>query len=413
MTKTTVSRESSGAFCQQNDIHLPPTGSGSLDGLRFAAKDVMDIAGSVTGFGQPDWLASHSMAHEHAEIVSRLLSAGAELAGKTQTDELSYSLTGENVHYGTPLNPMAPDRVCGGSSSGSASAVASDLVDFALGTDCAGSVRLPASYCGLYGMRPSHNHVSAQGVIPFAPSFDTVGWLARDAATLQRAGEVLLDGQTDRPPNSPPTGQTNGPTNRPQRLLVAKDAFELVDTAVRDVLMPVVDSVATHIPQRVEVVVSEPGLESWMDCFRIIQGYEIWRSLGQWIEQNNPTLGPGIDDRVEAASKVTEEAFRTATAFRQQQIASLEALIKPGDILCLPTSPRAAPLKDTATSTVEVTYRYQAICLLSIAGLGGLPEISAPMAKLDGLPLGLSFVSAKGCDRDLLDFVYKYCPATS
>ncbi len=110
------------------------------------------------------------------------------MVGKAITDELTYSLNGENIHYGTPVNPKAPGRIPGGSSSGSAVAVAGELADFALGTDCGGSVRAPASFCGIYGMRPSHGRISTAGVFRLAPRFDTVGWFARDGRLLELRG---------------------------------------------------------------------------------------------------------------------------------------------------------------------------------------------------------------------------------
>ena len=221
-----------GAFCRDNHTSLEAQGTGLLDGLTFAAKDVMDIVGSTTGFGQPAWLRTHEPATASAVVVDRILEEGARLVGKTVTDELSYSLTGENRHYGTPLNPLHPDRVPGGSSSGSVSAVAGSLVDFALGTDCAGSVRLPASYCGVLGMRPTHGHVPTQGIIPFAPSFDTLGWLARDAEVLRSVGSILLG--------------KHYLSVKPRRLLIATDCFALVGPEIRDALMPSVDSLRRH-----------------------------------------------------------------------------------------------------------------------------------------------------------------------
>jgi len=274
--------------------------------------------------------------------------------------------------------------------------VAGALVDTALGTDCAGSVRLPASYCGMFGMRPTHNTVPATGVIPFAPSFDTVGWLARDADTLERVGSTLL-------------GNT-APSIKRSRLLIADDCFAMIDTDVRGALMPAVSQLQQHFKQVTNITVDPSGLERWMDCFRIIQGWEIWQSLGPWIEQHKPNLGPGIAERVVAASQVTEKEMLAARDLRETLQQLLHTQMSPGDILCLPSSPRVAPLKDTATSTVEVTYRYQAICLLSIAGLSGQPEISLPLANLNGHPLGLSIVGTKGQDTDLLQLAKQVCP---
>src|SRR5215469_13101905 len=218
-----------GALCQENAGKADPTGSGPLDGLTFAVKDVFDVAGQRTGFGQPTWLATHAPAKTTAPAVGRLLAAGARMIGRAICDELTYSLDGENVHYGTPLNPACPERIPGGSSSGSASAVAGGLCEFSLGTDCAGSVRIPASYCGLYGMRPTHGRVPLEGAAPFARSFDTAGWLARDADVLELVGRTLLDER--------PTGE--GSLARP-RGLIAQDAFAVAGPLTAAALEPAV-----------------------------------------------------------------------------------------------------------------------------------------------------------------------------
>ena len=190
MNSSKITVAQSNAFVATFD--LSPTGSGPLDGLRFAVKDTIDVAGFKTGCGNPTWRDSHPAAVAHAVCVEQLLRAGARCVGKTISDELALSLLGENYFYGTPLNPRAPERVPGGSSSGSASAVACGLVDFALGTDTGGSTRVPASNCGIWGFRPSHGFVSVAGVNPLAPSFDTVGVLARSADVLAKVGLVLL-----------------------------------------------------------------------------------------------------------------------------------------------------------------------------------------------------------------------------
>lgn len=377
-----------GAFCRDNHVALDPTGSGPLDGLTFVVKDCYDIAGTRTGFGQPDWLRSHPPASATAPVVTQLLAAGARAVGRTICDELTFSLTGENIHYGTPANPRCPDRVPGGSSSGSASAVAGGAVDFALGTDTAGSVRLPASYCGLLGIRTSHGIISSDGVLPLAPSFDTIGWFARGARVLEAVGDVLLAGL--------PAGE------RPERLLIARDAVALVEPPVRAAVAPAIERLRRHFLTAIEVDASPEGLERWMECFRTIQGAEVWANLGSWVTAVRPNLAPAIAERIAWSATVTHEAAETARQMRRHAGHHLEALIRPGDVLCVPSAPRAAPPRGTATATAEVTYRFQAICLLCIAGLGSLPQISLPLAAIDGCPLGISLVGAHGTDRQLL-----------
>lgn len=381
-------RDPLGAFCRDNHAALRGSGRGPLAGLTFAAKDVFHIAGHHTGFGHPDWLRTHPPASETALAVRRLLDAGAGMVARTLTDELAYSLTGENVHYGTPVNPRCPGRVAGGSSSGSAAAVAGGLVDFSIGTDCGGSVRLPASYCGLLGMRPTHGRVPLDGAIPFASSFDTAGWFARDADIFERVGRVLLD-DDGHPPS-------------PRRLLIAEDAFALVDRKVSDALADAVALVADTIGRSEKATVSPDGLDTWMETFRVLQAAEIWANHGPWIQETKPRFGRGIRERIAWAATVDAAKVEAARARRADVTARLDSLLGPGDVLCLPTSPRIAPLKNTSTHKIEITYRHQAMCLLCIAGLGGLPQISLPLATLDGCPLGLSLIGPRGADVELL-----------
>ena len=171
---------------------------GPLSGVTLAVKDVIDVAGIPTGAGNPAFLDDAPPAPRHAAAVSRLLDAGADVIGKAHTDEFAFSLSGTNAHYGTPRNPRAPGRVPGGSSSGSASAVASGIAEIALGTDTAGSIRVPASYCGVWGLRPTHGRVPLEGVLPLAPSFDTCGLLAATGELLERAGLPLLGAASSR-----------------------------------------------------------------------------------------------------------------------------------------------------------------------------------------------------------------------
>lgn len=377
-----------GAFCRENHAARPGSGQGPLAGLTFAAKDVFDIADSRTGFGNPAWLESHPLAESTAPAVQLLLDAGADMVGKTLTDEITYSLSGQNFHYGTPVNSAAPGRIPGGSSSGSASAVAGGLVDFALGTDCGGSVRLPASYCGILGIRPSHGRISLEGVAPFTWSFDVAGWFARDADVFARVGEALLD--------------EDGKSPAPRRLLYAQDAFDLVDREVSDALAPAVDAAAGIIGSRADITVSPGGLPGWYETFRVIQAWEIWSNHAAWIGEAKPEFGPGIRERFEWASRVTEQDVEAARIRRAAIVEQVNGLFEEGDVLCLPTSPRVAPRLDAPTDELENRVRPQAMSLLCVAGLAGLPQVSLPLASLDGLPLGFSLVGPKGADRQLL-----------
>lgn len=382
-----MSRDPLGAFVRDNNATRPGAAVGPLAGLRFVAKDVFEIAGERTGFGQPTWLATHGPATQTASAVQHLLDAGADLVGRTICDELCYSLSGENVHFGTPVNPAAPGRIAGGSSSGSASAVAGERAEIGLGTDCGGSVRIPASYCGLFGIRPTHGAVATDGVLPFAATFDVVGWFARDAATLARVGEVLL------PPAATP---------KISRLRLARSLFARAEPAVRDALLAQVARLTAHA-EIVEFPEPFAEADAWRVTFQTVQAAEIWRTLGPWIAANRPAFGPGIRERFAAAATIAPEAAAAARARMAEIRAWLRAELAPGEAWLLPTSPRVAPPRDTPASEVEVAYRNAAMALLCLAGLGGLPQVSLPLATAEGLPAGLSLLGNAGTDRALLE----------
>jgi amidase len=293
----------SGAWVQA--LALSPTGRGPLDTLRFAVKDLIDIAGTVTGCGNPDWRRTHPPAPAHAVCVAQLLAAGASCTGKTVTDELAFGLLGENHFDGTPVNPRAPGRVPGGSSSGSASAVACGFVDFALGTDTGGSVRVPASYCGLYGMRPSHDHVSLAGVMPFAPSFDTVGVLTRSADVLTWVMSVLLGCAFPAPAE-------------PETIYLVREMFQLADQEIQQALGEAVSRLRGSWGERVrEISIREidleataTGMQNWYETLFPIQWAEIWSCLGGWIEDARPKFGPNPGASLDGAKALDRRLLR-------------------------------------------------------------------------------------------------------
>jgi amidase len=247
-----------GAFVSK-DVVLEPTGMGKLQGMSFAVKDVFGIKGYTSGAGNPDWLSTHAPADQTAESIERLLAQGARLTGTTQTDELMYSLNGENFHYGTPVNPKAPGCIPGGSSSGSAVAVSAGLVDFALGTDTGGSVRIPSAYCGIYGFRPTHGLVSMQGVIPLAESFDTLGWMARTSDLLLSVGLCLID-------------QAAPKNVRFKRIYLANDAWAMADASSVSIISEQINALNQLVDDCQRIEVADQGLSAWMNAFRNLQG---------------------------------------------------------------------------------------------------------------------------------------------
>ncbi len=379
-------RDPFNAFCPHGVFTLPGAPAGPLAGLTFAAKDNFDVVGHVTGAGSPDWLRTHAPAARTAPAVQAPLDAGASLIGKTRMDELAFSLDGRNAHYGTPVNPAAPARIPGGSSSGSAAATAGRLVDFALGTDTAGSVRVPAHNCGLYGFRPTHGRIPLEGVAPFSPSFDTVGWFARDASLLRRVGQVLL------PSASPPAGHG--------RLLVADDLFALADAEVREALVPLVGVVAEAVGPVQHVTLCPDGPAPWVETFGTLRGAEVRESLGEWIDRVQPAFAPGIRERFEQTRSIPAESVAAARSARRDLQRQLDEMLSGGNVLCFPTAPLLAPLRDSCEE-VFTTYRSRALQLTCFAPVGGVPQVSLPLASRDGCPAGMSLLGGRGEDARL------------
>jgi amidase len=368
-------------------LRIAGAAGGPLIGLTFAAKDLFDVAGHPTGGGNPDWARRQPIPTCHAWAVQRLLDAGATLIGKTVTDEVSLGILGENPFDGTPLNPKAPDRVPGGSSSGSASAVAQGLCDTALGTDTGGSVRVPASFCGLYGIRPTHGRLDLGGMAPQAPSSDTTGWFARDAHTFARVSEVLLGEPI--------------PASLPTRLVVAVDAFGFADADTAAALQPMVRRLSALVQDVREDLLAPPGLSVWARAQRALQPYEAWLTFKDWIDRDNPRMAFSVARNLAVASTIPESERQWAALMRAEARARLAWLLPPGTILCLPTTPFPAPRKGLSLTTLE-PLRARITCLAAHGGLTGVPQVSLPGATVDGLPVGLSILGARGSDTALV-----------
>jgi amidase len=360
---------------------------GPLSGLRFAAKDVFDVAGHRTGAGNPTWLATHPAATRHSPIVQTLLDAGADLMGKVITDELAYSLQGDNIHYGTPINSAAPECVPGGSSSGSCAAVAARLVDFALGTDTGGSTRVPASYAGIWGLRTTHGLLPSEGLVPLHPRFDTPTWLAHDPDTFERVGRVLL-------PDTP---------FEPQRLLVPQDAWSLADAVFDAPLLRVRDALARHLSTAPEPATwcQDATLADWRQAYATAGGHEGWRLHGAWIRAAQPTFSPAIAARWEAASRISDEAAAQARATSQAVRQRVRALLGSDGVAVLPSAAGLAPRRDADPAAVDAV-RQRTMAITCIAGHAGLPQVSLPMRGAHGEVLGISLLGPAGTDLALI-----------
>lgn len=375
------------AFVPGPPLRIEGAPAGPLADLTFAAKDLFDVAGHPTGGGNPDWARANPVPTRHAWAVRTLLEAGATLIGKTVTDEVSLGILGENAFDGTPLNSRAPDRVPGGSSSGSAAAVAAGLCDTALGTDTGGSVRVPASFCGLYGIRPTHGRLDLTGMAPQAPTSDTTGWFARDAATFARVSRVLLG---EAIPDALPT-----------RLVIAVDAFGFADPEVAAALRPMRDRLAGIVGSVREEVMAPPGLSVWARAQRSLQPYEAWQTFKAWIERDNPRFAFSVARNLAAGAHISESERAWAALMRQEARARMAYLLPPGAILCLPTTPFPAPKRGLPLSTLD-PLRDRITCLCAHGGLTGMPQVSLPGADVDGLPVGLSIVGGRGTDATLI-----------
>ncbi|QGM98489.1 amidase [Methylocystis parvus] len=367
-------------------------GAGPLRGASFVVKENIDVKGQVSTNGHPQWASTHAPAAANAQVVDRLLAAGARLVGKTHMDEMAYSLLGANPHFGTPINPAAPDRHPGGSSSGSAVAVAAGLVNFAIGTDTAGSCRAPAAFCGVFGFRSSHGAIPMGGVIPLAPSLDVIGWFARDLSQMAAVGEALLPHDAD-----------NGEFHR---AVLLSDGFRGVETEFAAAAAPATDMLKSGPWQ--DGRLDEEFFKSALAHFRNLQAYEAWASHGAWISANHPAFGKGVEERFAIASKVTLDQKKAAEDFREEAKKRIDALFGDDGFLVMPTAPFRAPLLNESEEQLDAK-RYQMMRLFLIASYFGLPQISLPLPANGEAPVALSFVGRRGADRRLIALAQRFC----
>ena len=351
---------------------LTGSGSGTLAGRTFMVKDLFALQGRKTGNGNPDWYADAEPAKETAPVIRTLLGAGATLTGITICDEFFYSVLGTNVHYGSPRNLKAPRHVTGGSSCGSAAAVAASMCDFALGSDTGGSIRVPASFCGLYGLRPTHGRIDLRGVTPMAPSYDTVGVLAREPDLFGDVCRLLLEG--------------DGMPAPVQSLLIAQDIVGRSEASIDEVFWQVLERIGRALPVAEHIDVAGEEIESWRNAFRVIQGYEIQSTLMPFALSHADGLGPAIRERFEIASRVTAAEAQAASGVRERVAERLSELLRPGTVLALPTTPTLAPERDIPDGASFAEFRSETLASTCLAGHAGLPQISLPAGIAAGCP---------------------------
>lgn len=379
-----------------NKKKIAPYSSGELTGLFFAVKDNIDVANEITGYGSPGWINTHAKPVVNAICLEQLLNAGGHCHGKTKSDELAYSLIGVNSFYGTPLNPKAPDRVPGGSSSGSASAVAAGSVDFAIGTDTGGSVRVPAGNCGVWGYRPSHGAVSASGVLALAPSFDTVGVLAKTAETLEKVMRVLL-------------AETSDEDSAFSSICFVDDVFQMSDRQILANLAPSLNKISeAYSVQTLKLAdFTDPHVNcNWLfEQLGFLLSTEIWNTFGSWIKNDKPKLSSGVESNLHAYAESANRKDLQASLYAKKTFQNkINNFLHGGKLLCFPTTVDLAPRLDEITPEfLAGNYVPRAMGVNAISCLSCTPQITMPVAEANGVPVGLSFVAGYGQDMRLIN----------
>ncbi|KAL2254422.1 outer envelope protein 64, mitochondrial [Sesamum indicum] len=414
-------KEDFGAFIERFELlpspqPPPPAARLPLSGLNFAVNDNFDIKGYITGYGSADWKRTHVAAGKTAVVVTTLLRSGAACLGKTVMDELGFGILGENKNYGTPINPAKPSHVPGGSSSGSAVAVAAQIVDFALGTDTIGCIRVPASFCGILGFRPSHGIVSTVGVLPNSQSLDTVGWLASDPSVLHRVGHAILKLNLLEP-------------KRTRRIIIADDLFQLSKVPLQKTVYVVSKAterlsgyqtpkhmnfgqyIASNVPslksfheESEKLQIGTSTLRALSSAMLSLQRYEFRTNNEEWIKSAKPKLGPDVSNCVRAAINATQEDVKSLYKVRMEMRATVQSLLKDDGILVIPTVADPPP-KRNSKKGLPAEYLDRMSALLSVATMSGGCQVAIPFGKHDESPISVSFIASHGMDKFLLDTV--------
>nr|GMD33925.1 outer envelope protein 64, chloroplastic [Ipomoea batatas] len=410
-----------GAFVQRLQLlpppqPPPPKAPHPLTGLTFAVSDVFHIEGFVTGFGNPDWSRTHEAATKTSVVVNALVEGGAMCVGKTVVDDLAFGMSGENRHYDSPTNPAASSRVSGGPSSGSAVAVASKLVDFSLGIDTTGGVRVPAGYCGIMGFRPSLGTVSYMGVIPVSPSLDTVGWFARDPNILRRVGHVLLQ--------VPFVALRN-----PRNIVIADDLFQSLNIPPAQTSHVVIKAIEKQFGRQ---VIRHEDMETYLcskvpslklfqskksngeaklttikllaNILQMLKSHEFKQNHGEWINSVKPTLDPAITAQLHGGLEMADIDIENCHVVRNEMRSALSNLLKDDGILVIPTVADPPP-KLGASEIQSQDYQIRTCSFSTIASLSGCCQVSVPLGSHDKLPISVSLIARHGCDRFLLDAI--------
>ena len=383
-----ATRDPLNAFLDIEQVPVPSAQSGRLEGLRLGVKDIFDVAGYKTGCGNPDRFAEAKTAEWTMPAIQLLFDQGARFAGKTQNDELAFSMMGINAHFPTPVNSAAPDRVPGGSSSGSAAAVAGKLVHIAVGSDTAGSIRAPASFCGLIGLRTTHGRISLDGAMPLAQSLDTFGWFADDIETYEAVGRILLVADAHRGILKRPITMA-----RVDALVIGRQEADAYDSS-REIVLGATGEETLESP-----------FQSTMDelywCLRKLQAYEAWQNHGAWIMAEGRRISTGTKERFEFGATVDRNTAHAEEVRRIAFRAELLEMLGKDGFLVLPTVPGAAPLKSAPHQEMQ-DYRERALRLMCLSSLSGFPQITLPIGEVHGAPFGISLLGPPNSDIALI-----------
>jgi amidase len=376
-----------------DSVRLESSEPGVLAGRTFVVKDLFAVAGHTSSFGHPRWRETHGASDVTATVVAKLRDAGATMLGLTKLDQLAYSLIGNAGEGEPPINPLYPDRFTGGSSSGTASAVAGGVCDFGVGTDTAGSIRVPAASCGLFALRPTHGVIDSSGALPLAPSFDVVGILARGPAPLRDAVGCMVS----------PEPRLSAPL---ERVLIPTDCLGSLGSDLAAAIV----GLASLLRERIGVDVEETSFARFTnglvaDLFARLQAREIWATHSAWLLENRGFLAADVQARLvraELLSRATDEEKATDMRAWWEYARDYEEVTSSGTVILLPVMPGLPPRR-SASSDELLKFRVASFRWNAPSSLTGSAQAVVPVRRgVSGLTYGVGLLGIQGQDSSLL-----------
>lgn len=377
------------AFVDPDYLQMPTAKNGRLSGLTFAVKDLFALRGRKIGAGNPNWAEDQKQQTKNAPIIDMLLGDGGRLRGVTVLDEFAFSLIGCNEHFGAPINPRAPDFFCGGSSCGSASAVATGAVDFALGTDTAGSMRIPSANCGLYAIRPSQSAVPTKSIAPLSPSFDTPGWFAASADVFQRVTSTLIS-----------VGK-----RAPSCISIDRVALSKCDPLLAEQLLDTAKAASAYFEVPIQdLTLSESTLTELTELFVLLECYEAWRVYGDWAQSHQSEISDDVYERLIKGSHTTMAQAAELKDRLSQLAADLSAPIA-DHVLVRPTNTEP-PLALSAGENEKALFRQMTLRHTALIPSLDWSELVIPMtSSAQSNPSGVSLCASRGMENSLASFI--------